>query len=121
VQRDAIIKLYQPGPVFARFRDYYNVFIDDLSVGEVWPKQVKSFQVAAGEHRVRLKHLFVIRSRTLVVTIDHGQAVELACWPNWTGFGPIGLHAATKEESERMKKLLPEALPPRNLGEQPST
>jgi len=120
VHQDAIIKIYQPGPVFARFRDYYDVVIDDINVGEVWPKQVKSFQVTAGEHRVRMKHLFVIRSRTLVVSVDHGQVLELACWPNWTGFGPIGLHLARKEDSEKMKKLLPEAPPPRNLGENPT-
>ena len=28
--------------------------IDDVVVGEVWPKQVKSFLVPAGDHRVYL-------------------------------------------------------------------
>jgi hypothetical protein len=93
--------------------------IDDAVAGEVWPKQVKSFLVPAGEHRVRLKYLFFIRSRTLVAFVDHGQVLDLACWPNWTGLGPIHLHEATHRESQSMKKLAPAAPPPRNLGEQP--
>ena len=92
VPKDAVIKVYQPGPAFVRFRDYYTVVIDEAVVGELWPNQVKSFRVTAGEHRVRLKYFFVRRSWTLDVSVDHGQVAELACWPNWTGFGPIGLH-----------------------------
>lgn len=115
---DGVIKIYQPGPAFVRFGEYYSVVIDDATVGEVWPKQVKSFHVSAGEHRVRLRYLFFIRSRTLVVFVDHGSVAELACWPNWIGLGPIGFHRATRRERERMKKLTPEVLPPRNLGQQ---
>ena len=117
---DAVIKVYQPGPQFLRFRDYYTVVIDDTVVGDVWPREVKSFQVTAGEHRVRLKYLFLIRSRTLVVSVNHGQVLELACWPNWTGLGPVGLHRATERDSEKIRKLAPDLPPPRNLGEQPS-
>ena len=114
-----MIKVYQPGPAFVRFRNFYSVVIDDAVVGEVWPKEVKTFQVTSGEHRVRLQYLFFIRSRTLAVSVDYGHVVELATWPNWTGFGPIGLHRATHRESEKMQKLMPKAPPPRNLAEQP--
>lgn len=115
-----MIRVCQPGPAFVRFRDYYTVVIDDAAVGEVWPNQVKSFQVTSGEHRVQLRYLFLSRSRTAVVSVDHGQVAELACWPNWMGFGPVGLHRATHRESERIKELTPEIPPPGNLGDPPT-
>ena len=114
--RDAYIKIYQPGPVFTRFRNFYDVVIDDAVVGEVWPRQAKVFEVAAGQHSVRLKYLFFIRSRTVTVSVDQGQVVELACWPNWSGFGPIGLHRATPSETTKMRELTGEVAPPRDIG-----
>jgi hypothetical protein len=63
--------------------NFYFVSIDSVRVGEIWPRQSKVFEVTPGNHGVRVRREFTFPcSRTVRVSVEDGQIVELACWPS---------------------------------------
>jgi len=118
VPRSAAIRLFRPGPRWYDWWRYYNVVVDRVVVGEIWPRQARVFEVAPGEHQVRLKlpHPF-FWGNELTISVDVGQIVELACWPDWTGL--LVLRSATPRQSKKMREIIRDVPPPRNLGAGP--
>jgi len=119
VRRTAVIRLYQPGPVIFSSYRYLIVAIDGTEVGELWPRQVKVFDVVPGLHRVQLRvpPLRWVRSREVEVTVNADDAVDFACWPNLLGTGPFGLHVATAKDKARMQRMIPTPPTPTDLGQ----
>lgn len=99
---------------------YYRVVVDGADVGELWPKQVKTFQVSPGEHKVQLKGPpFRWWRNSIVVTVPPDGVVELACASEWAALaGILDLHRATAKERAAIAYAKDES-PPRELGEQP--
>jgi hypothetical protein len=92
------------------------VLIDGVDRGELWPNQVKVFDVSSGQHEIQLRQGLATKSSALTFSTDSEQVAEFACSKLLTAVGLTGLHPATKEESVRMKKLIVAPPTPRNLG-----
>jgi hypothetical protein len=117
--KGSAIKVYRPGlPRWSLWRwDYYHVIVDGIDVGEVWPRQTKVFDVTPGEHGVQVRRVGLPFGRkALLVSVDAGQVVELACWLDPLTLGLSGLHLATPRESAKMRKIVKIPDSPRNLG-----
>jgi hypothetical protein len=121
----SFIKLYRPGPRWLTWGwiggVYYRVLVDGRDVGELWPVQIKTFQVTPGEHEVKLKGPpFRWWRNSIVVRVPEDGVVELACASEWTALsGVLGLHRATAKERASIAHAEAEAElpPPKNLGE----
>ena len=82
---------------------YFRVFLDGADVGELWAGQVRTFEVAPGEHQIRLTQ-FMIRRESFTFSVREGEGLELAC-SRLGAFGLFGLHLATPKESEKIRKV----------------
>lgn len=81
---------------------HFRVFLDGSDVGELWAGQVRTFELAPGEHQIRLTQ-FVIRRGSFVFSVREGEGLELAC-SRLAAFGLFGIHVATPKESEKIRK-----------------
>jgi hypothetical protein len=126
VPAGSFVKLYRPGPKWLTWGlisgVHYRVVIDGADVGELWPEQVKTFQVTPGEHEVQLKRFRCRWRNRLTVTVHPGEAVELASASEWVALsGFVDLHLATAKDHVAMTQTRYAVPPPRNLGEQSSS
>jgi len=121
VRSNATIKLYRLDPRWASSSSwYYKVLIDGVNVGELWNRQIRSFQVDPGVHEVRIKGsplLPLLGLTSLTISVDESQTVVLFC-PFWLGFAK--LREATQKDIARMQNIVVKPSAPRNLGEQVS-
>lgn len=125
VEAGSFVKFYRPGPKWLGWGFavgvHYRVVVDGADVGELWPEQIKSFQVAPGEHDVQLKRFGWRWGNSLSVTVHPGEVLELASSSEWAAlFGFVNLHSATAKDHAAMTESRFEVPPPRNLGEQSS-
>ena len=96
---------------------YLKVLIDQKERGEVWIKQVRTFDVAPGPHKVQLKS-WLLRSRALSFEVGVGETVAFACPRFWSSVGWPSLRPATEKDLAGMAELRTDPPKPRNLGEQ---
>lgn len=113
----ALVRIYRPRAVIG-WSGYFNVLIDGVDRGELWPNQVKTLQVSPGQHDIQLRQGLATKSTVLTFSTDGEQVAEFACSRLLTAVGLTGLHPANKEESLRMQKLVVEPPAPRNLAAQ---
>ena len=122
VKQGGFLRIYRPGPAMwsdIGWLPYFKVLIDGADRGDLWAKQVKVFEVEPGDHELRLKVGFVLRSRRRNFHVEVGQIAEFACWPQLLNIGPIALHAATERERRAMRDLVATGHPPTNLADLP--
>jgi len=98
----ASVRIYRPRAGIGD-SGYLHVFLDGIDVGELWANQVRTFDVAPGEHQLRLTQ-FVIRRASLSFSVREGEALELAC-SRFAVLGLFGLHPATRRESQKIRVL----------------
>jgi hypothetical protein len=110
-----LVRIYRPRAVIGWF-GFFHVLIDGEDRGELWPKQVKTFDVSPGNHRLELRQHVVIRSWVMEFSLSSGEVVEFACSRLASGVGRTGLHPATPAESEVMKRLTAASPIPRDLS-----
>jgi hypothetical protein len=56
----------------------YKVTIDDQVMGQLRKNQSESFEVACGEHRVRIRIDF-LKSNELTISVQEGQTLDVYC------------------------------------------
>jgi len=120
------ISVYRSPDISMDRNRLYKVLFDGGDVGEAWPGQRLSFDVAPGEHRVMIK-IDLMRSNEVVVAPGSGADVDLTC----TGRGSLramwntlfhrhaylDLHLMTSEERARWEASRPGVPEPRNLAD----
>jgi hypothetical protein len=116
------VRIYRPrNYAFLLGQDrYLTVFIDRKERGELWTKQVRTFEVAPGLHEVQLGTGWgwLHRSETLSVEIGVGETADFACPRFWSSAGWARLRRATEKDLAAMTGLRVETPKPRNLAEQ---
>jgi len=81
-----------------------SVFLDGSKVGVILPKQVKVYQVSAGEHSLSLHFLGGLRrSRTLHVPLAEGEEKQFVCLLN--AFGWPSIRPASPNDVAAMERL----------------
>ena len=74
-----LFRLFWPHPNFT-------VLLDDHSVGKIGVEQVRVFEVAPGEHRLRLRFVGLRRSEELPVSLKEGEERQFLCGANGIGW-----------------------------------
>lgn len=125
--QSARIRVFRAADIWMDRNRVYKVIIDDLVVGELWPAQSGSFDISAGQHRVRVKIDFM-GSRELVVSANAGEVVELTCKGHGSAAAMfntffrrnsyVDLHVTSPEESQELSRIAKEKAPPppRNIA-----
>jgi hypothetical protein len=81
-----------------------SVFLDGSKVGAISPKQIKVYQVSAGEHSLSLHFLGGLRrSRKLHVPLAEGEQKQFVCLLN--AFGWPSVRPATSSDVAAMERL----------------
>ena len=81
-----------------------SVFLDGSKVGAISPKQIKVYQVSAGEHSLSFHFLGGLRrSRKLHVPLAEGEEKKFVCFLN--AFGWPSIRPATPEDVGAMERL----------------
>jgi hypothetical protein len=86
----------------------FELLVDGVVVADLWPGSVAVADVAPGSHGLAVQRPFVrwLKSSTLDVSVNPGEAVELACSGSSfviTGFPEI--HRASPKESLRINRI----------------
>jgi hypothetical protein len=99
---------------------YLTVFIDRRERGELWTDQVRTFEVAPGQHEVQLGtgwgwwH----RSQTLSFEVGPGEIADFACPRFWSSVGGARLRPATEKDLAGVSEGRKDSPKPRNLAEE---
>ena len=81
-----------------------SVFLDNSKVGAISPKQIRVYQVSAGEHSLSLHFLGGLRrSRKLHVSLAEGEEKQFVCLLN--AFGWPSIRPATPNDAAAIKRL----------------
>jgi hypothetical protein len=82
-------RLFWPHPNFT-------VVLDDHAVGKIGNEQVRVFDVAPGEHRLRMRFVGLRRSEELQMSLKEGEERQFLCGTN--GIGWPTLREASPED-----------------------
>lgn len=122
-QAGAAVRIYRPGklPWEVAGDGYFTVFIDRKERGELWTNQVRTFEVAPGQHELQLGTGWgwLFRSQRLSFEVGVGETADFACRRFWSSRGWSSLRPATKKDLAAIAKLTPKPPTPRNLGRDP--
>jgi hypothetical protein len=119
------LTVYRSPDIWMDRNRLYRAVIDDQQVGELWPGQRLSFNVASGDRRVLVKMDFM-RSNELVLAPQSGDVIDLTC----TGRGSLvaffntlfrrraylDLRVMSSSERATWEAAQPVPPKPRNLG-----
>ena len=120
------LSVYRSPDIWMDRNRLYKVVIDGQQVGELWPGQRLSFDVASGDRRVLVKIDFM-RSNELVLAPQPGDVIDLTC----TGRGSLmvaffntffrrkaylDLHVMSSSDRAAWEAAQPVPPKPRNLG-----
>jgi hypothetical protein len=113
--QDAEVRIYRPRALIGAL-GYFSVIIDERDRGELWPNQVRTFNVHSGDHQIQLRQGVITKTSPLKFSVESQQRVDFACSRLRTVAGLVGLHPASPKESEKMQMLIPHPPEPRNLA-----
>ncbi len=94
---EATIRIYRPWDPRG---GVVTVLIDGVKAGQLRSRQATWFDLPPGNHQVRLRHQFILRSDNLVVSLAAGEVRDYACDIDF--FGEPDLRLATAKESARI-------------------
>jgi hypothetical protein len=64
----------------------YTVLLDHRPSGKIRVEQVKVFNADPGEHRLRMRFLFLRRSKELQITLKEGEERDFRCGTSGLGW-----------------------------------
>lgn len=75
----------RPGWPWFRFQAFL-IEMDGSIVGKIRGGQTRLVQVAAGEHRIRVRFRLVVWSDVVIVTLKQEETARLTCDTDWRGY-----------------------------------
>lgn len=115
----ATLKLWRSRRLFMDYGGYlawhYGVIIDGIDIGDIWPGQVKVFDISPGDHTLQLRLLGPLRgSAKQSFSVAAGEQVVFECHTGWNFFAQ--LRPATHKDREDMERATAQPPTPRDLG-----
>lgn len=80
----------------------FTVILDGHTAGKIGSEQVKVFDVAPGEHRLRLRFVLLRRSKEMRMSLKEGDERHFLCSSN--GMGWPTLREASPEEAAEIRR-----------------
>lgn len=84
-----------------RFHFDFTVVLDEHSAGKIGNEQVRVFNVAPGEHRLRVRFVLLRRSEEMRMSLEEGEERDFLCSSN--GIGWPTLREASPEEAAEIR------------------